>query len=76
MNNNNGESGKTQNSDRDYIYYDSTALLKEETVDQYLKDYASEYSPKYAQAYITRMSPDTFLKLTTGGISGKLQIEL
>lgn len=45
--------------------YNRTALLTEDTVDRWLKDYASESSPKYAQAYITRMSPDQFLKLTT-----------
>ena len=38
--------------------YNKTALVSEETVDRWLKDYASKSSPKYAQAYITRMTPD------------------
>ncbi len=45
--------------------YNRTALLTEDTVDRWLKDYASASSPKYAQAYIARMSPNQFLKLTT-----------
>ncbi len=45
--------------------YNRTVVLKEDTVDKYLKDYASKGTPKYAQAYIAYMSPDTFLKLTT-----------
>ncbi len=47
------------------IPYNRTAILTEDTVDRWLKDYASASSPKYAQAYITRMSPGQFLKLTT-----------
>lgn len=53
--------------------YNRTALLTEDTVDRWLKDYASKSSPKYAQAYITRMSPDQFLKLTTSR-TGRLAV--
>lgn len=49
----------------DYAAYNRTVLLKEDTVDKYLKDYAAEKSPNYAQAYITRMSPKQFLALTS-----------
>lgn len=52
-------------SDRDIEVYDRTAILKETTIDKYLRDYASKTSPNYAQAYITYMSPDRFLKMTT-----------
>ena len=62
-------------SDRDYVAYDTTAILKETTIDLYLKDYASESTPNYAQAYITYMTPREFLELTTSGISSRLLIE-
>ncbi len=62
-------------SDRDYVAYDSTAILKESTIDLYLRDYASESSPNYAQAYITYMSPSQFLRLTTSNEEGKYRIE-
>ena len=52
-------------SDRDYVAYDRTAILKESKVDEYLCDYAAKSSPKYAQAYIAYMRPRTFLKMTT-----------
>ena len=45
--------------------YNRTVVLKEETVDKYLQDYASKSSPKYAQAYIAYISPEKFLNLTT-----------
>jgi len=45
--------------------YNRTAMLKEATVDRYLKDYATPSSPNYAQAYITRMAPADFVRLTT-----------
>lgn len=45
--------------------YNRTVVLEESTVDKYLADYASKSSPNYAQAYITMMSPDDFLALTT-----------
>ena len=45
--------------------YNRTVVLKEDTVDKYLQDYASKSSPKYAQAYIAYMSPQKFLNLTT-----------
>jgi len=48
--------------------YNSTVVLKEDTVDKYLKDYASKGTPNYAQAYITYMSPKQFLDLTTSTI--------
>ena len=54
-------------SDRDYVAYDHTAILKESKVDEYLMDYASKDSPKYTKAYITYMSPSTFMRLTTDG---------
>lgn len=54
--------------------YNRTALLTEETVDRWLKDYASKSSPKYAQAYVTRMTPNQFLRLTTSR-TGRLAIE-
>lgn len=53
--------------------YNRTAIVSEETVDRWLKDYASQSSPKYAQAYITRMSPEQFLKLTTSR-TGRLMV--
>ena len=53
---------------QDADVYNRTVVLKDSTVDQYLKDYASETSPNYAQAYVTRMSPSAFLDLTTSRI--------
>ena len=53
--------------------YNRSALLTEETVDQWLKNYAAKSSPKYAQAYITRMTPEQFLNLTASR-EGKLRI--
>ena len=64
-----------QHSDKDYVAYDSTALLKESTIDTYLKDYASKTTPNYAQAYITYMSPYSFLELTTKGAIEKYNVE-
>lgn len=54
--------------------YNRTVVLKEDTVDKYLKDYAAESSPKYAQAYIAYMDPYKFLDLTTSG-SGYARIK-
>lgn len=51
-------------SEDSYERYNQTVVLEEKTVDKYLGDYASKSSPNYAQAYITRMTPDQFLKLT------------
>ena len=62
-------------SDRDYVAYHRTAILKEETVDRWLKDYAAPSSPKYAQAYIAYMSPDEFLELTTSDYKSRNRIE-
>ena len=62
-------------SDRDYVAYDYTAILKESTIDRYLASFAAESSPKYAQAYITYMSPSDFLSLTTSSISSKIKIQ-
>ena len=45
--------------------YNMTVVLEEATVDKYLADYAVESNPNYAKAYITMMSPDDFLALTT-----------
>ena len=53
----NKSKGKTQKSVRDY---DKTVILKESTIDKYLKDYAAS-NPKYAQAYITYMGQGTVL---------------
>ena len=76
-NSNSGEYGKTEikYSDRDYVAYDYTAILKESTIDRYLASFAAESSPKYAQAYITYMSPRDFLNLTTSSISSKIKIQ-
>ena len=60
--------GDIRYSDRDYIAYDMTSLLKESTIDKYLVEYASKTTPNYAQAYITYMSPRSFLALTTSGM--------
>ena len=54
----------------DMVEYNSTALWKESTVDKYLRDYASKFTPNYAQAYVAWMSPKQFLDLTTS-ISGR-----
>lgn len=53
--------------------YNRTALVTEDTVDKWLKDYAAKSSPKYAQAYITRMTPKQFVDLTTS-TTGRLLI--
>lgn len=55
--------------------YNKTVVLEENTVDTYLKDYASKGSPKYAQAYITYMSPNDFVALTTSP-SGRNLVEM
>ncbi|MBQ6048688.1 MAG: hypothetical protein IJL40_05085, partial [Oscillospiraceae bacterium] len=54
--------------------YNRTAILSDSTVDRYLKDYASESSPKYAQAYIAYMRPLDYLSLTTSR-TGRIAIE-
>lgn len=56
------------------VDYNNRAVLKEETADAYLKDYASKSSPKYAQAYIGYMRPAEFLSLTTSA-SGRSLVE-
>lgn len=61
-------------SDRDYVAYDRTAILKEDTVDRWLRDYASKSSPNYAQMYIAYIDPRKFLDLTTA-ITFRHQIE-
>ena len=61
-------------SERDYVAYDRTAILKESKVDEYLEDYAAVSTPKYAQAYITYMRPRTFLKLTTDDFLERIHI--
>lgn len=55
--------------------YNKTVVLEESTIDTYLKDYASKSSPKYAQAYITYMSPEDFVDLTTSP-SGRNLVEM
>ena len=66
--------GQTLYSDRDYVAYDSTAILKEETVGRWLREYATKSQPKYAHAYITYIRPDRFLDLTTS-VGGRAYIE-
>lgn len=53
--------------------YNRTALVTSETIDRWLRDYAAKGSPKYAQAYITRMTPKQFVDLTTSA-TGRLLI--
>lgn len=48
----------------EYEEYQGRALVTEDTLDRWLKDYAAS-NPNYAQAYITYMTPDQFLRLTT-----------
>ena len=69
------ESDDTRYSDRDFVAYDRTAILKEETVDRWLRAYATKSSPKYAQAYIAYMKPDQFLELTTSDYVARSHIE-
>jgi len=59
---------------KDSVIYNRTVVLKESTVDRYLKDYASSGSPKYAQAYIVRMSPRDFISLTTSRV-GRILVQ-
>ena len=56
------------------VQYASRALVSEETINKWLKDYASS-NPDYAQAYIAYMSPLQFLRLTTSGIASRAIIE-
>ncbi len=60
--------------DEDYIPYHHTAILAEDRVDRYLKEYASPSNKKYAQAYIGWMSPNNFLKATST-LVGRIYIE-
>ena len=65
------ERGSARFSQRDvddaYVTYNNRAVVSEDTLEQWLKDYAAS-NPNYAQAYIAYMSPPQFLKLTTKGI--------
>lgn len=54
--------------------YSSRALVGEDTIEKWLKDYAAS-NPDYAQAYIAYMSPADFLRMTTSGIESRLNIE-
>jgi hypothetical protein len=65
----------SQETDADYITYDRTAILKEDTVDRWLRCYATKSSQKYAQAYIAYMNPDQFLELTTSDYAARKYIE-
>lgn len=67
------ERGRQYSVDLDEDTYNRRVLVSEGTVDKWLKDYASKSTPKYAQAYITRMSPERFLDLTTSRM-GRLTI--
>lgn len=50
----------------EYDVYNSRAVISEETLDLWLSgSYFGSTNPNYAQAYITYMSPDSFLNLTT-----------
>ena len=69
----NNEKSKRQFSVDDADTYNRTALITEDTVDKWLKDYAAKSSPKYAQAYIARMTPKQFVDLTTS-TTGRLLI--
>lgn len=62
-------------NDKDHIRYNATALLKESTIDTYLRNYAAKSIPNYAQAYIAYMSPSDFLELTTSGAGSRIAIE-
>ena len=62
-------------NDKDHIRYNATALLKESTIDTYLRNYAAKSTPNYAQAYIAYMSPSDFLELTTSGAGSRIAIE-
>ena len=64
-----------KDSDKDYIAYDTTAILKESTIDNYLASFAAKSSPNYAQAYIAYMSPSRFLRLTTSNAENEYRIE-
>lgn len=56
----------TRNSNRETdLPLNRTAVLKESTVDTWLKDYASKAQPNYAQAYIAYMNPRDYVRLTT-----------
>ena len=48
--------------------YNGRAVVSEETLDKWLKDYAAS-NPNYAQAYIAYMSPLDYLRMTTSGYS-------
>ena len=65
--------GRRVYSAEDDEAYNRTAIVTEDTVDKWLKDYASKGTPKYAQAYITRMTPKQFVDLTTS-TAGRLLI--
>ncbi len=70
------EKSKTEFSMKDGsgTVYNRTAILSDSTVDRYLKDYVSERSPKYAQAYSTYMRPLDYLCLITSR-TGRITIE-
>lgn len=53
--------------DNTYNRFQSTALLKQDTLDFFLseKGYGTKFDPNYSQAYIGWMSPRAYLTLTT-----------
>ncbi len=57
-----------------YIDYNRRALVSEDTLEQWLRDYAAS-NPNYAQAYIAYMSPSQFLKMTTDSIAQRQRIK-
>lgn len=45
--------------------YRKVSLLSEKTIDKYLEDYANKEDRGYAQAYVTSISPEDYIWLTT-----------
>ena len=54
--------------------YNHRALVSDQTLDRWMDAYAAT-NPNYAQAYITYMNPDDFLKMTTSDVLGRMRIE-
>lgn len=67
--------GKKSVKTRDNAYesYNRRAVVSEDTLEQWLKDYAAS-NPNYAQAYIAYMTPKQFLNLTTEGVVERIHI--
>ena len=52
----------------------SRAVLKEATVDRWLKEYASQHTLTYSKAYVAYINPDHFVSATTKGALGQYYI--